>query len=257
MDWGTGRYERIAAQLLPAAEVLIAAAAPAPGERVVDIGCGTGSATLLAAQAGALATGVDPSTRLLEVAGAVAERQELATAEFRSGDASCLPLPDASADLTLSAFGVIFAPDPEEAAAEISRVLRTPGRLVLSAWLPGGPLAAVMGARAQALAAVGAEGPPQSLAWHDAAVLGDLFSPLGFSVESERHELVFLDDSPGAFVAAELRDHPAWIAAYGTLEPHGAMDALTERAVAILTEANEDPGAFKITSEYVIAVLRR
>jgi hypothetical protein len=48
-----------------------------------------------------------------------------------------------------------------------------------------------------------------------------------------------------------------WIAARETLEPHGELDALTERAVAILTEANEDPGAFKITSEYVIAVLRR
>jgi SAM-dependent methyltransferase len=252
-----GRYELIAAQLLPAAEALVDAAAPAPGERVVDIGCGTGSATLLAAQAGAVATGVDPSTRLLAVAEAAAERQEPANAEFLSGDASCLPLGDASADLALSAFGVIFAPDPEEAAAEISRVLRTPGRLVLSAWLPGGPLAAVMGARAQALAAIGVGGPPPSLAWHDTSVLGGLFSPFGFSVESERHELSFLDGSPGAFIAAELRDHPAWIAARETLEPYGELDALTERAVAILTEANEDPSAFKITSEYVIAVLRR
>ena len=52
MDWGTGEYEHTARQLLPAAEVTVGHLAPRVGEEVVDLGCGTGNATLLVARAG-------------------------------------------------------------------------------------------------------------------------------------------------------------------------------------------------------------
>jgi hypothetical protein len=52
MDWGVGHYEHVAAQLRPAAEAVVAACRPQPGEHVVDLGCGTGNAALLAARAG-------------------------------------------------------------------------------------------------------------------------------------------------------------------------------------------------------------
>ena len=52
-DWSVGRYEETAAQLLPAAELLVEEAAPLAGKRVVDVGCGTGNAALLAAVRGA------------------------------------------------------------------------------------------------------------------------------------------------------------------------------------------------------------
>jgi 2-polyprenyl-3-methyl-5-hydroxy-6-metoxy-1,4-benzoquinol methylase len=68
MDWSLGHYEHTAAQLMPAARVVVDRAAPAEGERVVDVGCGTGNAALLAAARGARVTGVDPAARLLEVA---------------------------------------------------------------------------------------------------------------------------------------------------------------------------------------------
>ena len=67
-DWGAGRYEETAARLEPAARVIVERAAPAAGEHVVDVGCGTGNAALLAAERGATVTGVDPAPRLLEVA---------------------------------------------------------------------------------------------------------------------------------------------------------------------------------------------
>ncbi len=68
LDWGLGDYERIAEQFLPAARVVVERAAPEPGERVVDVGCGTGNAALLVAALGARVIGVDPASRLLEVA---------------------------------------------------------------------------------------------------------------------------------------------------------------------------------------------
>ncbi|HKN93646.1 MAG TPA: class I SAM-dependent methyltransferase, partial [Thermoleophilaceae bacterium] len=61
-DWGLGTYERTAEQLMPAAQAVVASAAPAAGERVVDVGCGTGNAALIAAERGARVTGVDPAT---------------------------------------------------------------------------------------------------------------------------------------------------------------------------------------------------
>src|SRR6266545_2220381 len=68
VDWSLGHYEHSASQLLPAAEVVVERAMPVAGERVVDVGCGTGNAALLAAARGARVTGVDPAGRLLEVA---------------------------------------------------------------------------------------------------------------------------------------------------------------------------------------------
>jgi SAM-dependent methyltransferase len=138
-DWSVGRYEETASQLLPAAELLVEDAGPLAGERVVDVGCGTGNAALLAAARGAQVTGVDPALRLLDVARARAAAAAV-DATFLAGEAAALPLADNSADLMLSVFGVIFAPDPQAAAAELARVTADDGRILLTAWIPGGAI---------------------------------------------------------------------------------------------------------------------
>lgn len=138
VDWGVGHYEQTASQLLPAAELLVEQAAPLAGTRVVDVGCGTGNAALLAAARGARVTGVDPALRLLEVARRRAAAAALEVT-FLTGEAAALPLPDNSADVVLSVFGVIFAPDPQAAAAELARVTAHDGRILLTAWIPGAP----------------------------------------------------------------------------------------------------------------------
>ena len=137
IDWGLGRYERTAAQLAPASAVVVERAAPQPSERVLDLGTGTGTAALLAAARGATVTGVDPAARLLDVARHRALEQDL-DVTFALGDAAAIPVEDGSVDVVLSVFGVIFAPDPVAAAAEMARVIAPGGRIVLSAWLPGG-----------------------------------------------------------------------------------------------------------------------
>jgi ubiquinone/menaquinone biosynthesis C-methylase UbiE len=114
-------------------------AAPAEGECVVDVGCGTGNAALLAAARGAGVTGVDPAARLLEVGRAQAAAQGL-DVTFALGEAAALPVPDGDAEVVLSAFGVIFAPDAAAAGAEMTRVTAPAGRIVLSAWVPEGAI---------------------------------------------------------------------------------------------------------------------
>jgi SAM-dependent methyltransferase len=241
MDWGVGRYENIADSLLPAAAAVVERANPRPGEHVLDLGCGTGNAALIAAERGARVTGVDPAERLLEVAAAEAGERGLRAA-FVEGDAASIPVVRGSVDAVVSCFGVIFAPDAEEAAEEIARVTAPRGRVVLSAWIPEGPLGAVMKVGRK-------EGQPGSapFGWHDRDALEGLLGPHGFHVELEQHRLAFTADSPQAFFDREVDPHPLW-----------AGDApARDRALEILTAANEDPAAFRATSAYVVATARR
>lgn len=166
-DWSVGSYEQTAEQLLPAAHVAVDRAAPAKSEHVVDVGCGTGNASLLAAARGARVTGVDPAERLLEVARELAKEREL-DAIFVSGEAAALPLGHGEADVVLSVFGVIFAPDPGAAATELARVAGPSGRIILTAWIPEGAISELARASRQAaMDALGAPPAPQSFAWHD------------------------------------------------------------------------------------------
>ncbi len=139
MDWGTGKYESLAAALLPAARVVAESAGLRPDERVLDLGCGIGNAALLAAEHSGEVTGVDPASRLLEIARAQAAR-EGKKVTFLPGEAASLPVGDCALDVILSVFALVFAPDPGAAAAEMSRALTPGGRIVLSAWILAGAM---------------------------------------------------------------------------------------------------------------------
>jgi SAM-dependent methyltransferase len=260
MDWGLGHYERIAPQLLLAVQDVVDRADPVRGEHVVDVGCGTGNASLLAAKRGPRVTGIDPSGRLLDVAAARAAEHRLEI-DFERGEAGALPLPDASADVLISVFGVIFAPNPRDAAAETARVLVPGGRIVLSAWIPEGALWEVQRLRREAVAefmrrdgtaaGVQAAGAP-AFAWDDEHALAALFAPHGFSVELEEKQLSFTASSALDFLKGELRDHPAWVGTVKMLAS-AEMQSLRARALGIFEDANEDADAFRVMSRYVVA----
>jgi SAM-dependent methyltransferase len=253
VDWDLGHYEHLAVQLRPAAEIVVDHLAPRTGEIVLDLGCGTGNAAMIAVGRGARVTGVDPSPRLLDVARATAAAAGL-DAEFILGSADNLPVPDGSVDAIGSVFGVIFAPDPAAAAAEIARVLRPGGRIVLSAWLRQGALADQARLRGELVAGVRDESPGGGLfAWHDPEALAGLLAPHGFSVAMHDQALAFTGASPGAYADAELADHPGWVEARELLEPAGRWEPVRADLTRLFADANEDPGAFRITSRYVIA----
>jgi SAM-dependent methyltransferase len=257
VEWGVGRYERIAEQLLPAAEVVVEQASPREGERVVDIGCGTGNAALLAAERSATVTGVDPAQRLLDVGAATAADRGL-DVSFLRGDAADIPLDDDGADVVLSVFGVIFAPDPVAAAAEIDRVVVATGRVLLSAWIPGGPISQAVRLNREVMAEIQGQPPPSPpFAWHEREALSGLFEPHGFSVALTEHSLAFSAPSVEEFMRIEGENHPLAIAARPVLEEAGRANEVREGMRRIYEEGNEDPDAFRVTSRYVVAELKR
>ena len=177
---------------------------------------------------------------------------------FVLGAAESLPLEDASVDVVLSVFAVIFANDPAAAAREIDRVLTADGRLVISAWIPEGPIMEMNAAAADAVRqALGIAPGPQPFAWHDRDALGALLAPYGFTLEVQQHSLEFTASSPQDYLDGESRNHPLAVAGLGLLAQVGRAEAVRARLLQILEAGNEDPGSFLSTSRYIVATARR
>src|SRR6266550_7990403 len=135
--WMTGDFGQIAKHIETGAEDFIARLALKPGVRVLDVACGSGNLAIPAARVGAIVTGVDIATNLLEQARARADSEALPI-QFDEGDAENLPYGDAAFDLVVSMFGAMFAPRPELVAAELVRVCRPGGRIAMANWTPAG-----------------------------------------------------------------------------------------------------------------------
>jgi SAM-dependent methyltransferase len=131
--WSGASYERIAETFAPIHDRIVETLAIGPGDRVLDVACGTGGVALRAAAAGAEVVGIDISVDQLEKARHAAAAEGLPI-RFDEGDCQALPYADAEFDAVASAFGAIFAPDQERTAAELARVCRPGGRLALTAW---------------------------------------------------------------------------------------------------------------------------
>jgi demethylmenaquinone methyltransferase/2-methoxy-6-polyprenyl-1,4-benzoquinol methylase len=113
------------------------AAVVRPGDRVLDVCCGTGDVAVAALRAGGRVTGLDFSERMLERA-----RRKSADVEWVQGDALALPFADGSFDSATAGFGVRNLDDLERGLAELRRVLRTGGRVaILEITRPSGLLA--------------------------------------------------------------------------------------------------------------------
>jgi ubiquinone/menaquinone biosynthesis C-methylase UbiE len=135
--WASGDYAIIGITLQIVGETLCEAVDLRAGEAVLDVAGGNGNASLAAARRFANVTSTDYVADLLERgrARAIADRLPV---EFQVADAEALPFPDASFDVVLSTFGVMFTPDQEQAAAEMLRVCRPGGRIGLANWTPTG-----------------------------------------------------------------------------------------------------------------------
>jgi len=135
--WSKGDFNEIARQNVVMAEELVKAADPSPGQKVLDLACGSGTAALVAARRYCDVTGIDYVPELIDRARKRAEASGLPS-EFLVADAQHLPFPDNSFDVILSVYGVQFAPNQEKAAAEMVRVCKPGGKIGLAGPIPEG-----------------------------------------------------------------------------------------------------------------------
>ncbi|HEX2992114.1 MAG TPA: class I SAM-dependent methyltransferase [Anaerolineales bacterium] len=135
--WMSGDYGHFATYLEAGAMEFLSRIRIEPGARILDVACGAGQTAIPMARAGAKVTGVDIATNLIEQARARVQAENL-DARFEEGDAEMLPYPDGSFDIVLSLIGAMFAPRPELVAAEMKRVCRPGGRIIMANWTPTG-----------------------------------------------------------------------------------------------------------------------
>jgi SAM-dependent methyltransferase len=134
--WGNGPFDRIAASIEDLHESVAESLTPHPGERALDLGCGTGRVAELMAPSGATVIGIDLAPGLIETAKERAAERGL-DIDYRVGDCEQLEDPDASYDAVGSSVGIMFAPDHAAAASELARITKPGGRIALANWTPG------------------------------------------------------------------------------------------------------------------------
>ncbi|WP_243319993.1 class I SAM-dependent methyltransferase [Geothrix sp. SG200] len=182
--WMAGNYGHFATYLEPGALEFLNRLGPEPGTRMLDVACGAGQIAIPAARAGVRVTGIDIATNAIEAARSRA-RAEGVEARFEEGDAEMIAYEDAAFDLVVSLIGAMFAPRPEQVAAELVRVCRPGGRIAMANWTPEGFVG-------QMFKAIGKHVPPPPLMappvkWGDEATVRERFREGVAKVESRKH----------------------------------------------------------------------
>jgi ubiquinone/menaquinone biosynthesis C-methylase UbiE len=185
--WATGNYAVVGTTLQIVGESLCEAADVRAGSRVLDVAAGNGNATLAAARRFADVVSTDFVPALLEMGHRRSEAEGLPV-RFQEADAENLPFGDATFDVVLSTFGVMFTPDQERAAGELMRVCRPGGKIGLANWTPEGMIG-------QLFKIIGKYVPPATglmpvSLWGTLSRLEDLFAVKG-NVRAAKKHFVF------------------------------------------------------------------
>jgi SAM-dependent methyltransferase len=253
--WASADFAVIGTTLQIVGETLCEAIDLRAGERVLDVACGNGNATLAAARRFARVTGADYVPDLLDKAKARSQAEGF-DIELREGDAEALPFENASFDVVLSTFGVMFAPNHAVAAAELLRVCRPGGRIGLASWTPTGFVGAL-------LRLVGRYVPPpfglqSPVLWGKREHLVELFGEGISSLEVRRREFNFRYASATHFIEIFRAYYGPITKAFAALDDAGQA-ALTKDLEALLAEHDRGGGhSLVVPGDYleVVAVRR-
>jgi SAM-dependent methyltransferase len=220
--WAAGDFDAIVPFIWEVGGVTAEAGGCGPGDRVLDIAAGSGNAAIQAAMRGADVTASDLTPELFEP-GRRRARDNGVELEWVEADAEELPFEDASFDVALSTFGIMFAPRHSVAAAELARVVRPGGRIALASWRPAGFIAEMFGTIARFLnPPPPPEGPP--VRWGTEVGAHELLDE-AFEIRCEERTLVQrydggIDEMTDYFVP---RFGPM-VMARRALEPQGRWD---------------------------------
>jgi SAM-dependent methyltransferase len=250
--WDAGDYAAVADRYVtPLGRAAIERAAPLRGVELLDVATGAGLAAIPAARAGARVTGLDLAPSLLEVA---ADRSRAAglDVDWVEGDAEALPFGDQTFDVILSVVGVQFAPRHEVVAAEVARVLRPGGRVVLCSWTPRGFIGQLLKTVGPRMPKPPATASPPPL-WGDGEHVADLFAPHGVRFDFDTGEAEFTHGSAAGFVQFMADTYGPLLKARERLAPMGTWEELRDDLIALSNRFNRAADGFVAPSEFLIA----
>lgn len=218
--WMAGDFGQIAQHFTADAAAFVDRLHLAPGQSVLDLACGTGNQSIPAARAGAIVTGLDLAPNLVDQARLRASEAGLSI-QFDEGDAEHLTYPDASFDVILSMFGVMFTPSPEQVVAEMIRVCRPGGRIAMGNWTPQGFIGQVFKCTGRHVPP--APGIPSPILWGDRETVRQRLTGKLTDLEMKEQTVLF-----------EFPTSPA-----DTVEYFRLYYGPTQRAFAALDEAGQ------------------
>jgi SAM-dependent methyltransferase len=251
--WAAGDYAAVSDAITDSvAPNLIERVGVDPDHDVLDVATGTGNVALLAAETGARTVGLDLTPELFDTARRRAEQRGVEI-DWIAGDAEELPFADASFDRVFSAFGVQFAPRHAVVAAELLRVTKPGGAIVLANWTPEGQVGELFKIMGRYLPPAPDYASPPPL-WGSEAHVRGLF---GRELELERRIAVWDFDSADEYVSFMETAYGPTLKARERLTADGRWDDCRRELVEMMERRNESTnGGLHVPAEYALIVVR-
>src|SRR6478672_7150872 len=232
--WSSGDYAVVGTTLQIVGEELCEAIDLRSSSKVLDVAAGNGNVTLAAARRWCEVTSTDYVPALLERGRERAAAERL-TVQFREADAEALPFGDASFDVVVSTFGVMFTPDQDKAAGELARVCKPRGKIGLANWTPQGFIG-------QLFKTLGKHLPPPAgvkspALWGTKARLEEMFGAKASEIAAEPRMFVFRYRSPDHFLDIFKTFYGPMLKAFAALDANG-QEALRRDLLALIGEFN-------------------
>jgi SAM-dependent methyltransferase len=250
--WSSGDYAVVGTTLQIVGEELCEALDIRSGERVLDVAAGNGNVTLAAARRWCDVVATDYVPALLDRAMARAKAEHL-DIEIQQADAEALPFADASFDVVVSTFGIMFTPDQERAATEMARVCRPGGKMGLANWTPQGFIG-------QVFKTLGGYLPPPAGVKSPALCgtrerLSELFGASAASITAEPRDFVFRYRSPAHFLDVFKTYYGPVLKALAALDEPRRKALLADLETLIARFNRAKDGTMVVPSQYLEAVI--
>jgi ubiquinone/menaquinone biosynthesis C-methylase UbiE len=252
--WSSGDYAVVGTTLQIVGEQLCETLDLRSGQSVLDVAAGNGNVTLAAARRGGEVISTDYVPALLEGgrARAAAEGLKITTQE---ADAEALPFADASFDVVVSTFGVMFTPNQEKAASEMIRVCKSDGKIGLANWTPEGFIG-------QLFKTIGKHMPPPAGAkspalWGTRARITEMFGAKASAITIQPRHFNFRYRSAEHFVEVFKTYYGPVLKTFAAL-PEAGQASLREDLLALCNTFNRAGDAgLVVPSEYLEIVITK
>ena len=252
--WSSGDYAVVGTTLQIVGEELCEALDIRSGQKVLDVAAGNGNATLAAARRWCEVVSTDYVPGLLARGKLRAEADGMKI-EFKEEDAEALSFADASFDVVVSTFGVMFTPNQDRAASELIRVCKSGGKIGLANWTPDGFIGQLFKTLGKYLPPpAGAKSPAL---WGMQTRIDEMFGSSAREITAQRRHFVFRYRSPEHFLEIFRTYYGPVLKAFAALDT-GKQDSLKRDILALIATLNRSGDATMVVpSEYLEVVVTR